>query len=211
MFSGRNWHLMSFTSTSQCFSPLSTVLLFPQSTSVFVFYPFFRSQRQPGQQLVLQTNTETKKRVSTAGGAPSSARSPSGASVNGGDPATFPETLGVWAYRASELRVCVCLIFFFLCVLCVFANVCVYVLLHNCVSKCIRVCVCLCAHVCGYTIQLHNLPCSLNHIRFRAENNKTTGWQKSSTAGNRPRVERNTHTHTHMHMHTHSHSPAMVS
>lgn len=170
MFSGRNWHLMSFTSTSQCFSPLSTVLLFPQSTSVFVFYPFFRSQRQPGQQLVLQTNTETKKRVSTAGGAPSSARSPSGASVNGGDPATFPETLGVWAYRASELRVCVCLIFFSsVCCVCLPT----YVSMCFCITVCPSVYVCVCVSMCTCVWLYH----SITQSTMQSESHPVSSWK----------------------------------
>lgn len=66
-------YISSFSRISQCFSPLSTVFLFPQSISICVcvhacvsvcaFYPFFRSQRQPCQHVMPQTNIETKKRA----------------------------------------------------------------------------------------------------------------------------------------------------
>lgn len=62
--------------------------------------------------------------------------------------------------------------------------------------------VCMCLHMCacGESIQFHNLPWSLNHIRFQTANNKTTEWQKSKgTAGNCPQAEKNTHLHKQAH------------
>lgn len=56
--------IISFTSTSQCFSPLLTVLFVStEHERVQAFYPFFRSRRKPGQQLMFKTNIETKKRA----------------------------------------------------------------------------------------------------------------------------------------------------
>lgn len=55
---------VSFTRPSVFFPTFNRPLQFPQSSNVLcAFYPFFRSQRQRGQQLMFQTNIETKKRA----------------------------------------------------------------------------------------------------------------------------------------------------
>lgn len=64
-----------------------------------------------------------------------------------------------------------------------------YTTLLSCVHvdiKCVCVCVCLHMSACGQSIQFHNLPWSLNHIRFLTENNKNRKIKSKGTAGNCP-------------------------
>ena len=173
---GRNWHLWWVSPALLSVFPFILTVFSVSTEPVCVFC----SQRQLGQHLMFQTNTETSKRTFVFCWWPCSVRSLTLGCLweQGGTqhPSQKPSVCGCKELHIS-VRVCVC----------------ERVSVHVCV-------------VCGVSIQLHNLPCSLNHIRFQAENNKTTVWQKSSAESNRPQGKWNTHTHTHTDTHTHTHT-----
>lgn len=154
---------MGFISTSQCFSPLSTVLLFPQSRSVCVRFILFSDLG------VSQVNNWCLRpilklrsvRLSTAGGASSSACSPSGASVNGGTQRCSQKPSVCGCTEQNN---------------CVFVIACVCVHWYKCVCKHVYVCVLsvyISTCVCLWVWLVH----SITQSTMQSESHPVLSWK----------------------------------
>lgn len=181
---GRHWHILWVSlALLSVFPHFQPFFLFPQNTSssacVCVFYPFFRSQRQPCQHLMLQTNIETKKRANVCCWSCSIIRSPLltlGCLCELGEPSNVPRN----PQRVSVKR---------------HITVCVCVHWHKmCVQVYIWMCLCTCVYVVSpfnYTIYLAVWITS----GFKLKITKPQGDRKAAQP-NRPQGERHTYKHT---------------
>lgn len=216
--------ILSFTCTSRCFSPLSTVpffffhrtqtcvclcvcacvrcILFSDLSVSQVNNWCFRSILKP---------RSVRLSAAGGGGAHSPLAHPRVPLWAGGTQrrSQKPSVRGrAQIYNCECVCVCLCSICSCYCTyVCALTKGCVQIGLYIY----IYICLCVCAHVCVCMWLVHSITQSTMESESHpvwAENNKTTGWQKSSAAGNRPQGERNTntHAHTHMYLYTHTHT-----